>query len=312
MNANSNWIGQNAADWNESFIDNLNYKHADADGNGTVDILDLFPLAAHWGSVHNFKDTEDQFDDNSVKNGVQLYVQVDTFTTGSQVQLPVILDNSDTENVEVYGVAFSINYDQEKVTANTANIIVDDSWLGTENDDMITISKDFWSAGRIDVALSRTDGQNVTGQGKICALDIIIEDVIFASLSEQDSAQGAELVDIEFTIDNIRLINQLGEEIPVGATTTTSKVQDLNTSITPVSETTFEVYPNPVADYVKIDLDQLSNADIDIIDMNGRIVTSVPAYNSNTKINVTDLYSGVYIIQIRDGAATYISKFIKK
>jgi hypothetical protein len=65
-----------------------------------------------------------------------------------------------------------------------------------------------------------------------------------------------------------------------------------------------QVYPNPVKGEAVIEHNEYSsNARFSIIDMNGRIVkTIVPLRGvNNTRINVGDLNTGVYVLRIENG-----------
>jgi len=75
---------------------------------------------------------------------------------------------------------------------------------------------------------------------------------------------------------------------------------------------TFSVYPNPTTDYLSLQYDEstLQNADLVITNYNGQVV-----FNSNTltdRIDVSNLNSGVYILQITSENKTGFSRFIKE
>jgi len=70
------------------------------------------------------------------------------------------------------------------------------------------------------------------------------------------------------------------------------------------------VYPNPGVDLINIDID-IPFADLDIIDLNGRLVLSIN--NSSLKgIDISSLRSGSYVIKVSANSNVYPIKFIKK
>ena len=49
------WIGQAVEDWSQSTPNtNVNFKHADTDGNGMVNSDDTLAISQNWGLMHNF------------------------------------------------------------------------------------------------------------------------------------------------------------------------------------------------------------------------------------------------------------------
>lgn len=77
------------------------------------------------------------------------------------------------------------------------------------------------------------------------------------------------------------------------------------------------IYPNPVNEILKISFNQkqfASNVQLNIIDMNGRIIVTNKATNNNGvhSINVSMLKPGLYILKISDGANEEKLKFVKQ
>ncbi len=69
------------------------------------------------------------------------------------------------------------------------------------------------------------------------------------------------------------------------------------------------LYPNPARDEINISLKKGSPYDITITDMLGR--ASIATHNKD-KIDISRLASGVYIVTITSGLASYTAKFIKE
>lgn len=65
------------------------------------------------------------------------------------------------------------------------------------------------------------------------------------------------------------------------------------------------LYPNPATDVLNIDVKMLGSADaeIELIDLNGKVVYSAAGYNtaSGFSINVADLNKGLYMVRIKNG-----------
>jgi len=76
----------------------------------------------------------------------------------------------------------------------------------------------------------------------------------------------------------------------------------------------FAVYPNPVVDNLFIGAGQtgLMGCNVEISDIEGRILKTVSLKPSNMEINVSDLNSGFYIISIKTGTGAATRTIVKK
>ncbi|MBA6154936.1 T9SS type A sorting domain-containing protein [Tenacibaculum sp. S7007] len=78
-------------------------------------------------------------------------------------------------------------------------------------------------------------------------------------------------------------------------------------------ETDFKAYPNPVAgDILNIQLNdsEAENVTYTITSMLGKVITR--GYLTNDYINVNNLNTGIYLLEINDGEEKMVQKFIKK
>lgn len=72
----------------------------------------------------------------------------------------------------------------------------------------------------------------------------------------------------------------------------------------------FALFPNPTSDELNINITNgLEFNEVSIFDLTGRKIKS---FNNETKLNVSDLSSGTYLINIKTNEGTAASKFIKK
>jgi hypothetical protein len=90
-----------------------------------------------------------------------------------------------------------------------------------------------------------------------------------------------------------------------------------NSKMVSMSEKMFDIYPVPAKDHVNIryTIDKADNASIEILDLQGRIVKTVPVAYEYTDMNIgiNELPSGIYILRmINASKAVYYSKMIKE
>lgn len=84
-----------------------------------------------------------------------------------------------------------------------------------------------------------------------------------------------------------------------------SSVEFLNTK--------FEIYPNPTTDIITIKNEEnILIKNIDIIDLNGRIIKSIKPEEQHTQLNLDFLAAGTYLLNIKTDQGTAAKKIVKK
>jgi hypothetical protein len=76
---------------------------------------------------------------------------------------------------------------------------------------------------------------------------------------------------------------------------------------------TISVFPNPSHGVFNIKTNKpIENATITVSDLNGRIVFTDFNFNSNTSIDLSELQSGIYVVQVKQDGQSFYEKIIKK
>lgn len=76
-------------------------------------------------------------------------------------------------------------------------------------------------------------------------------------------------------------------------------------------QNSFKLYPNPVKDFITIETDLLDHAKLNIFNVTGQIILSKELKATATRLNISDLPSGVYMFQISNDTGTTTKKVIK-
>lgn len=76
--------------------------------------------------------------------------------------------------------------------------------------------------------------------------------------------------------------------------------------------TGLSVYPNPASTELNVELNNTSAKSIMILDLAGRIVSSVNSDSQVTKVNMSNLANGVYYVRISSDNATSVVKVVKQ
>ena len=127
-------------------------------------------------------------------------------------------------------------------------------------------------------------------------------------------------------VDNIQIIGSTGgtatvpnatsstgtfDNIVVTATNTDTllSINELN-----IQESSFTIAPNPANKFIKIsNIENINISEISIIDFNGRVVINQKINgNSNLEINISELASGIYLLNINSNKGIITKKIIKE
>ena len=75
----------------------------------------------------------------------------------------------------------------------------------------------------------------------------------------------------------------------------------------------FEMYPNPVSDVLKIQLPTgTDKAEVSVFDYTGRLVSSKTISSNDTAIDVQKISKGIYMIRVATNTKIGVQRFIKK
>lgn len=316
-NATINWLPQYAPDWNQ-YINppGVNYRHVDTDGNGQINSFDTVAISLNWGLEHGLWNPEEEeelvVEENNLFANPPFYVLPDTLIGGEPLFLDVILGESGAPVENLYGLAFSIHYDTSVVEPGSVSAGFGSSWLGSIGSDMITIQKDFPEAGRLDVAMTRIDGLEISGDGVLASLQIIVQDDVLLWDKNQQT-EGGIAREVAFSISNVRLIDFQNQEIPVDPKTTFAPVVSQGTAVLDLQLLQgLVVSPNPAAEWISIVSREQTLRTIALYNVQGMLVKSQVASGKKVEIEVADIPEGMYFLKIYGQKGYAIKKLIIK
>ncbi|NUO00720.1 MAG: T9SS type A sorting domain-containing protein [Saprospiraceae bacterium] len=287
QNATIDWVGQYADDWSQYTPSSaINYKHIDTNGDGTIAAADTLAVSQNWGlSVNPFLPDAPVFEPRVL--GVPLYVLADTLAPSEVAALDIVLGTNDLPAENVYGIAFSITYNPELIVPGSVSASFLNSWLGEQNSDLMGIFRVSPTQDRIDIAITRTDGLNNSGNGAIGKLHITIEDVIFRNTVFRRA---------EFGIENVRLIDRDELDIPVAPEYSTSWVSVSTGTENPELANRIQLYPTPVSNTLFVKMEGLNLLGVQVLDQYGRVAANFEQPEHG--LDVSQLVPGVYVAKI--------------
>jgi len=289
--ATNNWTGQAGNDWAWDFVSGVNFKHADCDGNGVIDINDTTAIVQNYGQLHAKQQEELR---GSVMDPVLQFISFDdTVTAGSTITIPIHLGTTQQPADDVYGIAFSVFYDPTLVVADSITITYPNSWLGTLGNEMISLEYNIPTAGQIDIGISRTTQLAINGSGEICQVNIVM----------QDDITGKDLftAPLTFGFGGALMINASGLPLPLNTEDLTIVAKQA-TAINELDNTLqASVYPNPATDVVSISSPGNQLEGITLYNVLGaKVMEQSISGLSQAQINISTLAPGVYTAEIKD------------
>ncbi|MCB0550128.1 MAG: T9SS type A sorting domain-containing protein [Phaeodactylibacter sp.] len=293
----ANWLAFSAGDWPQSFADGTNYKHADCNGDGVVDENDRQVLAQNYGLTHGPLSAPPFLPGTDTDPPVYVDFPAQV-PVGTSFNIPIVVGTSRLPMQDVYGIAFTVVFDPVVFPPSAMEVIYPVSWFGEPGINTLSIDRTYAAEGRIEIAITRTDQNNVSGYGPVAHLIGIIDDI--AGLKP----------DTDVAIENIRAISVDEGQIPVQGRSVQFELQYKEDEPKADANGIFSVFPNPTTDWVTVTSkygyqpEQLS-----LLTLDGREVKA--PQEENRRISLQGLPAGTYILSIRTGG-TRVHKLVVK
>lgn len=297
-NATNNWIGQTATDWQLQLAGGANLKHVDCDGNGTIGFSDVDAIQQNYGLTHSKGDGSS----GRANGDLFLVFPLDSFFTGDTITGEIHLGAASAPVSNVYGIAFSLTYNENIVDSGSFRMDFVNSWMAPDNN-RISLTKDLYAASKIDAGLSRINHSNISGAGKIADVSFVI----------QDNIDGKDhlTLPLELQFENVQAIDR--DEAAVGITSTgdTLFITDKTTGLKNLNGGYgVTVFPNPAQGRITV-LSEVPVESYSMFDITGKEVFTVNHQASRQfVVDLTALHPGVYFITLRDAAGSAVQKKI--
>jgi hypothetical protein len=296
-NASNLWYAQPMTDWTQNYA-NCNYKHGDTNGDGVIDVNDTLAISLNYGLNHPY-----QFEvlnpAPATAPTLELSCTVDTVGLQTLVQINVLLGNSTIPVDSLYGISFRITSESGLIDTNLTAINANNSWLGTQGNNMFSFQKHFQSSAIVDFAEVRNDQVNFNnGSGNIATLFIVTTDNLSGIAVCDFTLSDVTAVTASQQYLQLNLVNDsvvIDPSVPAGIIENDSPIQ-------------MNVYPNPAND--KVVVETIPQSQIEICDIAGRVVLSATANNGTTVLNTASLATGTYVIRAINGNSVTTQRLV--
>lgn len=294
--ATNTWQAEPCANWGQSTIYGTEYKHADCNGDGTIDDNDTTAILQNYGQLHAFKMANpNQVSAMSAYRNLIITPNVSTVGPNQTLALNIsVPTNTASVSNNLYGIAFRLSAPASYI-ATLASSDFSASFLGTKGSTMMTLVKTAISQDHIDLCLVRKDHQNSAAGGTLIDLNLTTTNF---------SMNGTH----NFSISAIKAVDFQGAYLPIGAGTalvnfnTASGIQKVNTA-------ELHIVPNPANDKIYVD-GLTEKTTFEIINVIGQPVLKA-TLDAKKFIDVSAFEKGAYFIKLSTPQGVVIKKFIK-
>jgi hypothetical protein len=291
-NATLLWEGQPAPDWNFNFAqNNVNLKHADTDGNGTVNFADTIAISQNYGQTHG--KTE-----NALGGYPMLWIEAtpDTVGLSQAVNVTVRLADAAMPVDSLHGIAFTLTFESALVVQSGFSIDFSQNMLGTVGTDVLTLQQPFFANGEVDVAISRTTLQNFSGHGPLMTARIVTTD----NLSGYNA--------LHIGLSGITAITATEAEVLLATSPDTVIIDPDHVGVSDLLGPEFSIYPNPSTGIFQLEGLQ-GTVMVEVMDATGRRV-SVQSNNGNSRMmmDMSALPGGIYLLRASNAAGVAVKR----
>lgn len=300
-NATLNWIGQPLPlSWLNYFQSNgVDYKFADCDGNGIVQLADTIAVIQNFGLSHNYRLGGIPVY-NATLPDLSITMNQDSLAANSAGSLSVSLGNAAVPASNVYGLAFTLNFDPAQIDAATFGMNETGSWMGISGTNLMgVLLHQGTGTNSVEVAITRYNHSNANGNGTIANIGFMTTNALTGTGNAQN---------VLFSISSVRIISADETALQVNTVNDNVVVADPNllSGISVFENTaTISGFPNPFDENVVLNLPATANGKICVItltDASGRVVLTQETENSKSVVILRgQLEAGIYFCSVRSG-----------
>ncbi len=297
--AHLQWIGQAAPAWGQTLNTGIDFVHSDADGNGLVAMADFMVVN------QNYSGPQDTGLSIVNPGGMSLSIQLPsgTYRSGDTIRAEIWVEANSTVD-SIYGLAFSVGFDQFLVQTNSIEIDYNVSELGQIGTNLYGAEQIFYADGQIDIGVTRFDHVNRFANVHIADIVITIEDL-------EGKNAGIEM--LTFDLKHVTLVDRHGNLKAVMPTSAEIPIEfEVQTSnLKAVPSQAIKLYPQPARHELKIDWpDGWQKVQIELFDAQGKQCLSQISQQNNHILDLQGLSAGMYMLHLRSSAGLFTRRVL--
>ena len=279
-----------------------NHKHADCNGDSTVNDDDTLAIQLNYGLTHN--KTSGNLEASAQDPPLIVLIPQDTAYIGDTIHAPILLGDTLIPVDSIYGLAFTLLYDQGLVDTNSAWISFETSWIG-DSSNTLHLYHDFWALGSIDGAITRINHTNASGYSQIATLHIILIDNI-----EGKREVASEVLHLSF--GNYAAIVYAEEHLQMN--TKGDSVVVIDPTLFQPSEAAphdrIFLSPNPTQGLVHLRCTTNPIQEVVVTSLNGQVLERSGPGKSEVDLDLGTYPAGMYLVKVRTRSGWTFRKVI--
>ncbi len=290
---------QAAFDWLAPLLFNKDAKHADCDGNGLIDENDFDAIDQNYQYVAK----KELVTDPSLPP-VKISFESDTIELqnagGNAITIPatITVGAVDQPVNDFLGLAVSFDYHSNNIQSITSSAVP--SAFEDDPSNLFVKDKNDLTDHQYGLVITKKDQKGRTGFGVLAEVGfIVIVDVL-----------EARQTNIDFSINDLKVIDSKGQHIPVNISTDSIHLTILSIESRPISTSTKEealqqqvsIAPNPTAGSLLLSLDEslsYKNGMVELYNTLGEKVHTQAILQTDTRLEVSHMNAGVYWMTVR-------------
>ncbi len=285
------WISQGTENWAQSFENEINYNHADANGDGTVTEADLTVVEMHFGNIHSDGTNTMELEEINSSTSLLVTMPYSGLVPNNTYRMPILLVSDPLVSNGLSGLAFTITVPESYIDINSLSYDFEGSILHEADIRMVRIVD-----GSYQVSISAPANGLIMDSGKIMNINYTV-------LQNAPIGQRAEFQ----LIPDLALTPNEEVLMVSGGTFGTDLVLDVFN----VLPKEWAIYPNPVTNHLFVETGSIVADAIEVIATDGKRISTFTPSDVITNIATDQLLSGVYLLKIKNGTDTYFQKFVK-
>lgn len=211
-NPSIQWMAQASTDWGDKLL-GIDAKHIDTNGNGHITTDDVEAINRNFAKLHI--NTRSQDFERAALNSVDIPIYFsglpDSLNLTNDITGYINLGYVANPANDIYGIAYRFLIDTNRIVASSFKMTFDSCWIGTISLNLLSNVAKVNGRSSIEIGIVRTDGQNISGHGKIGKFTFRLKETTVNDLNI--SLQNILVTDKNNTIS--KLINNVDVSLPI-------------------------------------------------------------------------------------------------
>jgi hypothetical protein len=278
VSTSNTWQSYFSNNWIGTITNGKNLNHSDCNGDGTINDNDTLAIFNNYGLTHTFKTAQTTI----VNPQLSIVPDQAAVIKGSWGTASIYLGDATTNINNVNGVAFTVDFDNTLIEANSVYIEYQNSFVDAGQN--LHFKKLDFANGKIFTATTHTTNNNVSGNGLIAKLHFQIKITLIApSVLNLGLSQGykSEIIGIVTPLTSGN--GSLTATIDVG-------LQELNGNVVSIS-------PNPTNGSLTIN-SKTELQKIEVVAITGQLLLSEVPTNVSHTLLLDNFANGIYFVNL--------------